>query len=158
MCINYGLNIIHFTKKKRSFPHYETPGAIENKWMFMERRGFELGVGGGRGQGMLLVYWIHKVSRAAGDRMPLNRRIPLLVSTFEYKRGEGKCSTVSFLNLSLSPSLPPKSGWPRIKGYPAREVSLSSFLPQHRWSGIRDCSFYRKLGPGAVGTVNLTPT
>ena len=78
---------------------------------------------------MLLVYWIHKVSRAAGDRMRLDRRIPLLVSTFEYKRGEGKCSTVSFLNLSLSPSLPPKSGWPGIKGYPAREVSLSSFPP-----------------------------
>ena len=119
-------------KENGSFPFYETPGAIENKWMFMERRGFELV----RGRGMLLVYWIHKVSRAAGDRMRLDRRIPLLVSTFEYESGEGKCSTVSFLNLSLSPSLPPKSGWPRIKGYPAREVSLSSFLPQHRWSGI----------------------
>ena len=107
---------------------------------------------------MLLVYWIHKVSRAAGDRMRLDRRIPLLVSTFEYKCGEGKCSTVSFLNLSLSPSLPLKSGWPGIKGYPAREVSLSSFLPQHRWSDIRDCSLYRKLGPGAGGTVKLTPT
>ena len=33
-------------KENGSFPFYETPGAIENKWMFMERGGFELGVGG----------------------------------------------------------------------------------------------------------------
>ena len=48
MCISYGLNldIIRITKIKGGFPFYETPGAIENKWMFMERRGFELGVGG----------------------------------------------------------------------------------------------------------------
>ena len=48
MCISYGLNldIIRITKIKGSFPFYETTGAIENKWMFMERRGFELGVGG----------------------------------------------------------------------------------------------------------------
>ena len=78
---------------------------------------------------MLLVYWIHKVSRAAGDRMRLDRRIPLLVSTFEYERGEGKCSTVSFLNLSLSPSLPPKSGCPGSRDIqPGRSLCLPSSL------------------------------
>ena len=56
---------------------------------------------------VMLVYWLHKAGEAAGDRMRLDRRIPLLVSTFKYtSRTEWKCFTFSFLNLRLGLSQP----------------------------------------------------
>ena len=97
---------------------------------------------------VMLVYWLHKAGEAAGDRMRLDRRIPLLVSTFKYTlpapRIEGKCFTFSFLNLRLRLSQPSVwvdqdqgisglGGFSHIRGGLASETNLSVLQTWH-WS------------------------
>ena len=103
-------------------------------------------------EGVMLVYWIHKASEAAGDRMRLDQRIPLLVSTFKYtSRTEWKCFTFSFLNLRLGLSQPyvwlDEDQWISGVGGLARTPIL-----HWGWSGIWDC----KLDTGLGETAKLT--